>query len=160
MGQIAKEGLLNLQGVSGIYNVGEKNYQAAGFWVRLVADFLDFMIVLVPISLIYYFIVYGGISVDYSGNIISNIIYIIYLIITPIIWRGYAVGKRICKINIQRVDGQKLNIRTMVLRELIGKVLLTSITFGISIIVSIFMISLRKDKRAIHDLIAGTFVNR
>lgn len=146
--------------MSGIYKVEETNYHAAGFWIRLVADFLDFMIVLGPISFIYYFIIYGEISVEYSENGIPNIMYIIYLLITPLLWRGYVIGKRICKINIQRVDGRKLTIGTMILRELIGKVLLTSITFGISTIISIFMISLRKDKRAIHDLIAGTFVNR
>jgi uncharacterized RDD family membrane protein YckC len=32
------------------------------------------------------------------------------------------------------------------------------ITLGIAVIVSAFMIGLRKDKRAIHDFIAGTYV--
>lgn len=146
--------------MNGIFKVEEKNHHAAGFWIRLVADFLDFMIVSVPITLIYYFIVDGEFLTDWSRNTIPNILYTSYLIITPLIWKGYAVGKRICNINIQRVDVQKLNTRTMIFRELIGKVLLIYITFGISTVISIFMISFRKDKRAIHDLIAGKFVNR
>ena len=32
------------------------------------------------------------------------------------------------------------------------------ITFGIAAIVSGFMVGIRQDKRAIHDLIAGTYV--
>lgn len=31
-------------------------------------------------------------------------------------------------------------------------------TFGIALIVSIFMVALREDKRALHDFIAGTEV--
>lgn len=44
----------------------------------------------------------------------------------------------------------------MFLREVIGKFLLSYITFGVATIVS--MVIFRKDKRAIHDFIGGTYV--
>jgi uncharacterized RDD family membrane protein YckC len=45
------------------------------------------------------------------------------------------------------------------LREWVGKFLLPFITFGITTIISIFMVIFRKDKRAIHDFLAGTYVS-
>jgi uncharacterized RDD family membrane protein YckC len=38
--------------------------------------------------------------------------------------------------------------------------LVYGITFGIALIVSIFMVAFRHDKRAIHDMIAGTYVTQ
>lgn len=43
------------------------------------------------------------------------------------------------------------------MRTIIGGIIYW-ITFGIGTIVSLFMVLLREDKRAIHDLIAGTYV--
>lgn len=36
--------------------------------------------------------------------------------------------------------------------------LIYGITLGLAAVVSAFMIGLRKDKRSVHDLIAGTYV--
>ncbi|WP_269799271.1 hypothetical protein [Bacillus sp. FJAT-45037] len=46
----------------------------------------------------------------------------------------------------------------MVLREVVGNFIISLVTFGISAVISIFMIMFRSDKRGIHDLIAGTYV--
>jgi len=45
----------------------------------------------------------------------------------------------------------------MLLRDLVAG-LVYSVTLGIAVIVSIFMVALREDKRSIHDFIAGTKV--
>lgn len=79
------------------------------------------------------------------------------MLIVPILWFGYTVGKRIMGIRIVRVDGKKLGIGTMLLRYLVAA-LVYAITFGIGFIVSAFMVGMRKDHRAIHDFIAGTYV--
>lgn len=46
----------------------------------------------------------------------------------------------------------------MLLREIVGRFLLDIVSFGITHIISFFMIIFRKDKRSIHNLIGGTMV--
>lgn len=45
----------------------------------------------------------------------------------------------------------------MIMRVIIAG-LVYGITFGLGLIVSLFMIGLREDKRMLHDFIAGTYV--
>lgn len=68
------------------------------------------------------------------------------------------VGKRILTIQIRKEGDQPVNLFQMFIREVIGKFLLGVITFGIASVVSACMIVIRKDKRAIHDLLAQTYV--
>ncbi len=77
----------------------------------------------------------------------------------PIIWRGKVIGKRILNIRIEKLNGESLSISDMIMREIIGKFILSYVTFGLTIIVSALMVLLRKDKRAIHDLLSGTQVS-
>lgn len=42
------------------------------------------------------------------------------MMIVPILWHGYTVGKRIMGIRIVRVDGEKIGIGTMLLRYVIA----------------------------------------
>ena len=130
----------------------------AGFGVRLLADFFDFLIVSVPIALMFYFI-RGEYSFDWALNWQWQIIYTCYLTIIPLLWGGYTIGKRLFRIKVKRMDEEKLTLRNTLLREVVGKLLVVYLTVGISIIVSILMVILREDKRAIHDLIAGTYVS-
>lgn len=130
----------------------------AGFGVRLLADFFDFLIVSVPIALMFYFI-RGEYSFDWALNWQWQIIYTCYLTIIPLLWCGYIIGKRLFRIKVKRMDEEKLTLRNTLLREVVGKLLVVYLTVGISIIVSILMVVLREDKRAIHDLIAGTYVS-
>lgn len=48
----------------------------------------------------------------------------------------------------------------MIMREVVGKYIIVLATFGISVLVSGLMVILREDKRAIHDFISGTYVNK
>lgn len=133
------------------------NREPVGFGARLLADFLDYLILLVPISLVFYWI-RGEFSYDWASGVSWQVIYTIYLTTLPLLWNGYIIGKRMLKIKVKRVDQHKLTFKNMFLREVVGKFLIMYLTVGISTIVSIFMIIFREDKRAIHDLIAGTYV--
>jgi len=53
--------------------------------------------------------------------------------------------------------GKKLGIGAMLLRVLIAGIVY-GITLGIALIVSVFMVVFRKDKRSLHDMMAGTYV--
>ncbi|WP_409299399.1 RDD family protein [Peribacillus sp. SCS-26] len=81
----------------------------------------------------------------------------VYSLIIPTVWYGYTVGKKIMGIRIAKVNGGKVGIGTMLMRNLVGG-LIYGLTIGIALIVSAFMVGMRKDKRALHDLIAGTYV--
>ncbi|MFE4811397.1 RDD family protein [Peribacillus simplex] len=125
---------------------------SVGFWKRFLAGLLDAIIITLPLTLIF-----GWITGDWENENFSTFFDLLYMLLVPILWYGYTVGKRIMGIRIVRVDGKKLGIGTMLLRNLVAA-LVYAITLGIGFIVSAFMVGIRKDHRAIHDFIAGTYV--
>ncbi|MCT8138407.1 RDD family protein [Anaerobacillus sp. CMMVII] len=86
-----------------------------------------------------------------------DIFHRLYYLILPIVWYGYTIGKKALGIRIARVDGEKVGIGTMLLRDIVAGIVYV-FTLGIGVIVSAFMVGLREDKRSIHDFIAGTYV--
>ncbi|MDQ0252649.1 putative RDD family membrane protein YckC [Evansella vedderi] len=126
---------------------------SAGFWVRLGAAILDGIFISLVLGVIS-LIVYGQIFVDASP---LDLLALLYYLILPVVWYGYTLGKRALGIRIARIDGEKVTIGTMLLRDIVGG-LVYAVTLGIGLIVSAFMVGLREDNRAIHDFIAGTYV--
>lgn len=61
-------------------------------------------------------------------------------------------------IKIEKVNGTKLTLLDMFIREVIGIFLLGVVTFGLSTVIGGLMVLFRRDKRGIHDLLSGTFV--
>ncbi|RDI45771.1 RDD family protein [Falsibacillus pallidus] len=125
----------------------------AGFWIRLGATLLDGLIVSTPLGLIISFLFYQ----DFQTNHPLNNLTLLYDLITPVLWSGYVVGKRIVGIRIVKVDGSNVTIWTMLLRIVVAG-LVYVVTLGIGVIVSAIMVGVRDDKRSIHDFIAGTYV--
>ncbi|MGX1981852.1 putative RDD family membrane protein YckC [Thermolongibacillus altinsuensis] len=124
----------------------------AGFWRRLAANLLDGLIVGVPLAIISYFI-----TGSMEGDPITSIINLAYFLLIPIYWSGYTIGKRIMGVRIVKVNGEKLGFGAMFLRTIVAS-LVYVVTLGIALIVSAIMVGVRRDKRAIHDFIAGTYV--
>jgi uncharacterized RDD family membrane protein YckC len=136
-----------------------ENNQVAGAGLRIFASFLDILI-LTTISDVLYFVIKGEYSVDWMDELTWHLSYTFYLTITPLLWSGYIIGKRICKIKVKRIDNENVKLSNMILREVIGYFLIGIVTFGLSIVVSICMMVFREDKRGIHDFIGGTYVAR
>lgn len=124
----------------------------AGFWVRLGAVLLDGIIIGIPLGILSYII-----SGEPDGGSFTNSLSFLYSLILPIVWYGYTIGKKVCGIRIVKVNGEKLGIGAMLMRTVVGGIIY-GVTLGIAAIVSAFMVGMRQDKRAIHDLIAGTYV--
>lgn len=124
----------------------------AGFWIRLGATILDGLIVSLPLAFIAYLM-----TGEFEDNMLTGTINMVYPILLPVLWYGYTVGKRIVGIRIVKVNGEKLGIGAMLLRNIVAG-LVYLVTLGIGIIVSAFMVGLREDKRSLHDMIAGTYV--
>ena len=129
--------------------------EPAGFWIRLGANILDGLIVSIPLSILSWMVTGSG-----EENMITEVISVLYILVLPVIWNGYTIGKYICGIKIRRVkDESPPTIWTMLLRVLVAN-LAYVFTLGILYIISIFMVIFREDKRSIHDFIAGTEVVR
>lgn len=131
----------------------------AGLGVRVVASFLDFVILVTIIASVTYFLT-GSFSFSFANGIAWQSIYTLYLVVIPIIWSGYIIGKRMCHIQVKRVDNGNVKLSNMFMREIVGFYLIGALTFGVSILVSAGMIMFREDKRGIHDFLGGTYVAR
>lgn len=145
----------------------------AGFWIRVVAAILDYIVVStvnVTVSVLY------GVSIlDYIGvgvgvnpespleplEQLSRMDWVIYLanlifgiVYAPILiglW-GTTVGKKPFDLYVVKADGGRCSFLRALGRE-ISKYLSAAI-----LCVGYLMVAFRKDKRGLHDLIAGTAV--
>ncbi len=150
----------------------------AGFWIRFIASFLDTLFLALPVGIVIYFLSDGNwfdfvqyqqnLQMAMSGNphALDNqphtsfrwelLFEISVLVVTVIFWdrwRGATPGKKFVHIKI--VDAktfEDITNKQAITRSLgyIPSTLLLGIGF--------FMIAFRKDKRALHDLLAGTAV--
>lgn len=121
--------------------------------IRLGATLLDAILIGIAIAIVSYII-----TGDTDNGLVRDMLRFLYGLLVPILWGGYTVGKRICGIKIRKVDDYTPpGLGTMLLRNLVAGVVYT-LTLGIGLIISAFMVGLREDRRAIHDFIAGTEV--
>lgn len=134
----------------------------AKLWQRFFARILDGLIVGVPIVFILSFTVGYDFVIDPRANFIFNIFMMLivtaYMIILPVIWYGWTIGKRLMGIRVMQMDGTDVSWPAMVKRELFILVVY-SLTFGIFLLLASVMVITRKDKRALHDLMAKTKVS-
>ena len=129
---------------------------------RLAAQIGDHAAFLIPFSLLV-FVVYmrqaGLIPVIAGMLIIGGALGVINLVMLH--RSGQTLGKRVAKIRIVRYDGERASlVRTFLLRYLVLEVLgiVTGIGPLFRAVDALFIF--RRDRRCIHDMIAGTIVVR
>ncbi|MFO7981965.1 MAG: RDD family protein [Desulfuromonadales bacterium] len=158
----------------------------AGFWIRFVAIFIDgiiFSILLMGVSMVVmalmgqsfmeFMMVTGSgqigetqiqtmaarMSTDISMTLLTlNGLYLLLAIlyfVVPTGRSGQTLGKRVCGIRVIRSEGERGSIGfwRALLREIIGK-WLSTLFFCIGYLMAAF----HRQKRALHDLVAGTYV--
>ncbi len=114
-------------------------------------------------------------------NILNIIFIVIYFVVFPYFNNGQTIGKRINHIEVRAKSNKKITLLKLFVRNLIinGLVYLLAVTVGAFVITpsiyfwfisllgiiqiglvfaSMFMVLYRKDKKGLHDLIAGTWV--
>lgn len=151
----------------------QRQERPAGFWIRLAAVILDGIIIGIPLGILSIFLGAGTtediimsngmidpvqiqqLQQTAMENGIISLISFLYGVLLPPLWNGYTVGKRIVGIHIVKANGEKVSIGNMLLRNIVGGIV-EVIAFGG--LVSLIMIIARKDKRTLHDLVAGTMV--
>jgi uncharacterized RDD family membrane protein YckC len=136
----------------GVFVLDANYRRPAGFWIRFLASITDNLVLLAPDFLLGLLLTNNNIQ-----KIASLIVTLLYHIMLPIYWNGATVGKKAFGIRIAEINREgSPGWRTMLMRLVGGLIYL--ITLGIGLIISAFMVAFRQDKRAIHDIIAGTHV--
>ncbi|MEX2145469.1 MAG: RDD family protein [Candidatus Rokuibacteriota bacterium] len=139
-----------------IIRVGEP--RAAGFWIRAVALVIDLVIVgFVKLSLEVFAGRRFGAEVEQAWSFQTTIVLFTLLFTaayTTLLhtWLGQTIGKSVVGVRVVAVDGRGLDGGAALLRYL-GYYVSTA-TFGFGYL----MAALRRDKRALHDLVAGSRV--
>lgn len=118
----------------------------AGFWPRLMAHNIDLLILLPT-----YYVCQMLVSDKLTLLVICFILSYIYES-TMIYFQGGTVGKRMMKIKVVSISGDKISIQRSLLRALAK--IPSLLTFFIGFIV----IGLNAQKKSIHDMLSGTFV--
>jgi uncharacterized RDD family membrane protein YckC len=159
--------------------MSKKELRHAGFWVRFVASIVDTIILALPIGAVIYFLSDGNwfnfssyqqsMQLALAGNPDAlnsmptdksmkwELLFEISVLVVTVIfwekWKGTTPGKKFVGIKI--VDAKTLqdisNIQAIT--RSIGYIV-SSIPLGAGFL----MIAFRKDKRALHDLLADTLV--
>jgi uncharacterized RDD family membrane protein YckC len=132
----------------------------AGFWIRAVAFVLDLLVfALVAASLAALARRRWGPALDEPGalpvavvlhTLLFSVLYVVVLHAST----GQTVGKMLAGARVVGADGARVPLGTAFLRYVAYYASLLPFGFGF------LMAGLRRDKRALHDLLAGTRVDR
>lgn len=91
-------------------------------------------------------------------GVIYAIIILIYYAIFPIFFNGQTIGKKIFKLKLIKENDEELDYSTMFYRECIGRIFITFVSLGFTVIVSTLIMILREDKKNLYDILAKTKV--
>ena len=150
----------------------------AGFWIRFVASFLDTLFLALPVAIVIYLLSDGNwfdfsqyqqnIQMAMSGNVKALnaqpqmsmkwelLFEVAVLIVTMIFWkqwRGATPGKKFVHIKIVDATTFKDIDNKQAITRSFGYIIST-----LAFLIGFIMVAFRKDKRGLHDLLAGTVV--
>ena len=132
----------------------------AGFWIRFVAVLIDSLVLFVVefVLGVVAGLVWGG---EIAETKVFKVTVTAFMFVFGSVYYvalhtafGQTLGKMAMKIRVVLVDGGRISVGTAILRY-IGY-FVSGLIFGIGYL----MAGLRHDKRALHDLLAGTRVVR
>ena len=151
----------------------------AGFWVRFVASFLDTLFLALPVGIVIYFLSDGNwfdfeiykqnIAYAMSGNAHKalaiqpqtslkwELLFEAAVLIVTVVfwkrWRGATPGKKLVNIKIVDFKTHKDVDNIQAITRSFGYIVST-----LAFLIGFLMVAFRKDKRGLHDLLAGTIV--
>jgi len=132
----------------------------AGFWIRVVAAVIDFVLfTLVNVSLglaarrVWGPGVYDSMTLQFTISVFTLIFAGLYVTLLHAA-TGQTLGKAMVGARVVLADGRPLPLGTALLRFFAYAFSCLPLGFGF------VMAGLRRDKRALHDLVAGTRVER
>lgn len=142
----------------------KENVAYAGFFVRLAAFLLDSILIGICLWIIKVPVWFIELAVGdaflfkpflFEYNIFDVLYYLLttaYFVLTTY-YCGATVGKRLMKLRVVDVEGQKLSFVTVLLRETVGRYLSALIIY-----IGYIMVGVDNCKQGLHDKISDTYV--
>ncbi|WP_205697607.1 RDD family protein [Conexibacter sp. SYSU D00693] len=87
----------------------------------------------------------------------SAVLFAVYQCVLLLRWGGQTLGKRVVAIRVVRADGERLDLQTVVTRQVVMQAIPGSLFFVYSIVDGLWPLADREN-RAIHDAVAKTRV--
>lgn len=81
-----------------------------------------------------------------------------YYMLIPMFLKGQTIGKWLFKLKVVDEEGKDVDYKILFYREAICRILVRTISLGLSSIVSFFVMVLRDDKKSLADVFAKTKV--
>jgi uncharacterized RDD family membrane protein YckC len=128
----------------------------AGFWIRLLAFAIDAVVIALA-QLVLQVIAVARLGADAAPSA-AGFFTLVFAVAYPTVLHaiaGQTIGKLLTRVRIVALDGGALPLGAALLRAVVFWVTLP-LLFGVGHIVG----GLRKDKRAFHDLLAGSRAER
>lgn len=119
---------------------------AAGFWIRFGAVLIDSVIILIALGVL---MAIAG-TAGYILGLVGGLVYTIGFWVSS----GATPGKMVFGLKVVTAEGDPIGL---------GKAVLRIVGYwvnGLTLYIGYLFIAFRKDKRGLHDLIAGTAVIR
>ena len=115
---------------------------------------IDFIYALVNKDPISYMMLYSLIR----GGILYALFILFYYMVVPIFIKGQTIGKWIFKIKVVTDDNKDVDYKILFFREAICRILVRTLSMGISSMVSFIIMLIRDDKKNLADVFAKTKV--
>lgn len=97
-------------------------------------------------------------SLLFSLLLLGLLLSILYKPVLECLWNGRTLGKRLMGIRVAAPDGGKAGIGRLLVRELVGDLLLSNLSGGVTTLVSIFTASIGREHKSVPDYIASSIV--
>lgn len=81
-----------------------------------------------------------------------------YYMLVPMFFKGQTIGKRVFKIKVVYEDGKDVDYKVLFFREAICRILVRTISLGISSCVSYIIMLTRDDRKSLADIFSKTKV--
>jgi uncharacterized RDD family membrane protein YckC len=141
--------------------MAETTVRRGGFWIRLVGFGLDLVVVMIAQFLLN--VLAGrrwGVDADRSAALQGAVVFftLLFAVLYPTVLytlTGQTIGKLLVGVRVVATDGGLLPPGAALLRAVVQLAMLPFL-LGLGHVLA----GLRKDKRALHDLIAGSRVDR
>ncbi|GAA4856413.1 RDD family protein [Paenibacillus vulneris] len=126
--------------------------QYAGFWIRFAAVIIDGIALQIVFSILNVMLGYSAMEPPRAVSALESLLSCIYYVTMTVAW-GQTLGKMAVGIEVVREDGRPNGVGWIILREVIGK-----FVSGLILCIGFMMAGWDREKRALHDRMAGTRV--
>ena len=139
---------------------------------RVVATIVDNSIILVFMGIIllgvwpdFIYALNRDIIINFSmilkiirGAMVYTLFLLFYYMVVPIFLKGQTIGKWLFKIKVVDEKGEDVDYKILFFREAICRILVRTISVGLSSVVSYLIMFIRDDKKSLADVFAKTKV--